>query len=239
MPQPFLQVEGEIPLKGVLQTPRSKNAILPIMAASLLVDGKVRIRNVPRIRDMDWMLRVLHWSGVKAQRVDPDVEIQVVGPPREEIPSEVTRKLRASLLVLGPLTARWGKVRIHRPGGCAIGVRSIHFHLQGLEKLGARVEERHGVIEVTCSQRLRGNKIHLDYPSVGATENLVMAATLATGETEIHNVAQEPEVVDLCKFLTSAGAQIEGIGSSVLRISGVPSLKPVDYMPTSDRIAAG
>ncbi|MHA2611354.1 MAG: UDP-N-acetylglucosamine 1-carboxyvinyltransferase [bacterium JZ-2024 1] len=239
MPQPFLHVEGEIPLKGVLKTPRSKNAILPIMAASLLMEGKVRIRNVPRIRDMDWMMQVLKWSGVQAQRVGSDVEIEVMGPPREEIPSAVTRKLRASFLVLGPLTARWGKVRIHRPGGCAIGVRPIQFHLQGLEKFGARVEERSGVIEVTCTNRLRGNKIHLDYPSVGATENLVMAAVLAKGETEIYNVAQEPEVVDLCQFLNSAGAQIDGIGSSVLRIRGVPSLKPVDWLPTSDRIAAG
>ncbi len=239
MPAPCIIVHGGIPLSGAFRVHRSKNAILSIMAASLLIEGKVRIRNVPHIADVEWMARVLQRSGAEVVREEADLVIIPEKPPEQPLSYSVTRKLRASILVLGPLLGRWGKVQMHRPGGCAIGVRPIHFHLQGMQRLGAQVEEKHGLIDAYTNGRLKGNSILLDYPSVGATENLLMASVLSDGVTEISNSAQEPEVIDLCQFLVAAGGRIEGIGTGVLRVTGVERLHGVDYQPIADRIEAG
>src|SRR6476469_1062102 len=211
------------------------------MAASLLAPGTTTITNVPDILDVDVMGRLLEELGCTVD-LSPAEERVVIGVPEElghHAPYHLVRRLRASISVLGPLVARCGRARVSLPGGDNIGSRGLDMHIRGLEDLGARVEIEHGYVVAESSTRLRGSSLWLDFPSVGATENLVMAATHARGTTVIDNVAREPEIVDLCEMLVAMGARIEGIGSSTLTIEGVERMTAVEHATVSDRIVSG
>lgn len=215
----------------------AKNAILPIIAAALLCDQKTTLRDVPELEDVNTMCHLL--SGLGGQ-VMQDSDALVIGPGRGldwEVPFDLARMMRASFLMIGPLLARLGRARASLPGGCAIGSRPIDLHLKGFQALGASVHFEHGYIEVSA-KRLRGTRIYLDFPSVTATENIMMAAVLAEGTTSIENAAEEPEVVDLARYLQSAGARVFGAGTNVIRIEGVPHLDGVEHQVIPDRIDA-
>ena len=224
------------PLRGEIPISTSKNAVLPIMCGALLTHEDVRIENPPDLTDVTTLASLLAACGCRVRRDQGALVItaDAFKNPQDE---EDVRKMRASVLVLGPLLARLGEARIPLPGGCAIGQRPIDQHLKGMSALGAKVSFDHG--GVTLSGRLRGAVIYLDMPSVGATENLLMAATLASGTTRIENAAKEPEIVDLAAFLCSMGARISGAGTSTIVIEGVPSLHGTSWSPIADRIEAG
>ena len=224
------------PLRGEIPISTSKNAVLPIMCGALLTQDDVRIENPPDLTDVHTLSSLLEACGCKVAK-EKDALIITADAFKNPQDEEDVRKMRASVLVLGPLLARLGEARIPLPGGCAIGQRPIDQHLKGMSALGAKVAFDHG--GVTLSGRLRGATIYLDMPSVGATENLLMAATLAEGTTRIENAAKEPEIVDLAAFLTSMGARISGAGTSTLTIEGVHSLHGTSWQPISDRIEAG
>ncbi len=224
------------PLRGEIPISTSKNAVLPIMCGALLTREDVRIENPPELTDVSTLCSLLEACGAQVHHEDGALNVAAkdfINPQDEED----VRKMRASVLVLGPLLARLGEARIPLPGGCAIGQRPIDQHLKGMSALGAKVHFDHG--GVTLSGRLRGATIYLDMPSVGATENLMMAATLAEGITRIENAAKEPEIVDLAAFLTSMGARITGAGTSTIAIEGVRELHGTTWKPISDRIEAG
>jgi UDP-N-acetylglucosamine 1-carboxyvinyltransferase len=231
---------GQVAISG------AKNAALPILAAALLTPGESVIHNTPDIRDVGVMLEILRRLGVRVEelaagdsgrtlRISPD------GLNSPEVGADFTREMRSSIFLMGPLLARLGKIRISYPGGCAIGPRPIDFHLRGLEQLGAKIEERFGFIEASVPGRLRGTEIYLDFPSVGATENLMMAAVLAEGTTVVRNAAREPEIVDLQNFLNKLGAKVRGAGMDVIRVQGVTtrSLGSIEHTVIPDRIEAG
>ena len=224
------------PLRGEIPISTSKNAVLPIMCGALLTHEDVRIESPPELTDVTTLCSLLEACGARVHRENGalDITAKDFENPQDE---EDVRKMRASVLVLGPLLARLGEARIPLPGGCAIGQRPIDQHLKGMSALGARVHFDHG--GVTLSGRLRGATIYLDMPSVGATENLMMAATLAEGTTRIENAAKEPEIVDLAAFLTSMGARITGAGTSTIAIEGVREMHGTTWKPISDRIEAG
>ena len=224
------------PLRGEIPISTSKNAVLPIMCGALLTQEDVRIENPPDLTDVHTLSSLLEACGCKVSG-EKDALIIKADAFRNPQDEEDVRKMRASVLVLGPLLARLGEARIPLPGGCAIGQRPIDQHLKGMSALGAKVAFDHG--GVTLSGRLRGATIYLDMPSVGATENLLMAATLAKGTTRIENAAKEPEIVDLAAFLTSMGAKIAGAGTSTIAIEGVSSLHGTSWQPISDRVEAG
>lgn len=232
-----LIIEGGVPLRGRIAVSGSKNAALPILFASILLDEPVSFRNVPALRDIVTTLKLLRALGMDCELRGDTVS---VSPGRlvPEASYELVRTMRASVLCLGPLLARLGKARVALPGGCAIGARPVDQHLKGLELMGARFDLEDGYIIGTC-RRLAGCHITLDMPTVGGTENLLMAAALASGETLIENAAREPEVVDLANFLTACGAGISGQGTSRIRISGVSRLRGIDYSIMPDRIEAG
>ncbi|HYG58101.1 MAG TPA: UDP-N-acetylglucosamine 1-carboxyvinyltransferase, partial [Symbiobacteriaceae bacterium] len=222
-------VAGGCRLKGRVAISGAKNAALPILAAALLTSGESVIHNTPVIRDVGVMLQILQRLGAMVEEM-PDgangrtLRILPGDLTSPEVGADFTREMRSSIFLMGPLLARLGKIRISYPGGCAIGPRPIDFHLRGLEQLGARIEERYGFIEASVAGRLKGTEIYLDFPSVGATENLMMAAVLAQGTTIIRNAAREPEIVDLQNFLNKLGARVRGAGLDVIRIQGVESL---------------
>lgn len=224
------------PLRGEIPISTSKNAVLPIMCGALLTCDDVRIENMPDLSDVHTLSSLLIACGCRIRQENQALIITAADfkNPQDE---EDVRKMRASVLVLGPLLARLGQARIPLPGGCAIGQRPIDQHLKGMSALGAKVSYDHG--GVTLSGRLRGATIYLDMPSVGATENLLMAATLAEGTTRIENAAKEPEIVDLAAFLSSMGAKIAGAGTSTIVIEGVSSLHGTSWQPIADRIEAG
>jgi len=224
------------PLRGEIPISTSKNAVLPIMCGALLTGEDVRIENPPDLTDVSTLSSLLEACGCRVKKEADAVIItaDAIKNPQDE---EDVRKMRASVLVLGPLLARLGEARIPLPGGCAIGQRPIDQHLKGMSALGAKVAFDHG--GVTLTGRLRGATIYLDMPSVGATENLIMAATLAEGTTRIENAAKEPEIVDLAAFLTSMGARIAGAGTSTIAVEGVTSLHGTSWQPIYDRIEAG
>ena len=224
------------PLRGEIPISTSKNAVLPIMCGALLTCEDVRIERLPQLSDVQTLSSLLAACGCHLKHEDGALIITAADfkNPQDE---EDVRKMRASVLVLGPLLARLGQARIPLPGGCAIGQRPIDQHLKGMSALGAKVSYDHG--GVTLSGRLRGATIYLDMPSVGATENLMMAATLAEGTTRIENAAKEPEIVDLAAFLSSMGARISGAGSSTILIEGVKSLHGTSWHPIADRVEAG
>lgn len=232
-----LVIEGGVPLKGTVTISGSKNAALPILLASILVDGEVRLSNVPDLRDIGTTLKLLELLGCTAEYDGGEVLLKSCDL-KPEAPYELVRTMRASVLCLGPLLARLGRARVALPGGCAIGARPVDMHLKGLEQMGAVFELESGDIIGNCD-RLKGAHIQLDFPTVGGTEHLIMAATLAEGETVLENAAREPEIQDLAEFLNSCGAKISGHGTSVVRIQGVESLHGTSYRVMPDRIEAG
>ncbi|OIN97458.1 UDP-N-acetylglucosamine 1-carboxyvinyltransferase [Candidatus Desantisbacteria bacterium CG1_02_38_46] len=233
----FIMSGGE-ELKGEISISGAKNAALPIMAATLLSEGDCIIENVPGLKDVRTMSFILRTIGA---RVEEGKNTLRIIPPQSlhyEVPYELVKTMRASVLVLGPLISRLKKARVSLPGGCAIGVRPINLHLKGLMKLGASIRIKEGYVEAQTSG-LKGARIYLDTQSVGATENLIMAATLASGTTYIENAAKEPEIVDLANFLNRMGAKIKNAGSDIIEITGVPNLKGANYTVIPDRIEAG
>ena len=229
------------PLHGSVPVGGAKNSVLKLMAASLLAPGRTTITNVPDILDVDVMGRLLEELGctVDLSHAEERVVIDVPEELGHHAPYHLVRRLRASISVLGPLVARCGRARVSLPGGDNIGSRGLDMHIRGLEDLGAKVEIEHGYVVAEVTTRLTGSPLWLDFPSVGATENLVMAATHARGTTVIDNVAREPEIVDLCEMLVAMGARIDGIGSSTLTIEGVERMTAVEHATVSDRIVSG
>ena len=223
---------GEIPLSG------AKNSALKLMAASLLADSTTTLHRMPRIADVGTMGEMLRALGANVVWRGNEMRIDPGGDLSECAPYELVRTMRASIIVMGPMVARLGRACIAMPGGCNIGPRRIDFHLRGLERLGARIDIDHGFIRVSAD-RLRGARVPLDYPSVGATENLLMAATAADGLTVIENAAREPEIADLADFLCGMGAEIEGAGTSTIRIEGGRPMRGTDQTVVADRIEAG
>ncbi len=233
-----LIVMGGAKLQGNVTVSGSKNAILPIMAAALLCDGVTVIHGVARLKDVLVMQQVLDFLGVRTKLEGSTLVIDTKGIIPQKITEVLMRKLRASNLVMGPLSARFGEVQAAYPGGCAIGSRPMDLHIKGFQALGMKVSEKFGYIEAKAG-KLTGADIHLDIPSVGATENLMMAASLIPGETILHNAAREPEIVDLQNFLNLMGARVAGAGMDTIRICGVPKLYPVEHQVIPDRIEAG
>jgi len=231
-------VQGGARLSGSVQVSGAKNSVLKLMAASLLAEGTTVLTNVPDILDVTIMGEVLRRLGCEVVRSDASVRITVPARPGHEADYDLVRRIRASIAVLGPLVARCGEAKVALPGGDAIGSRGLDMHVAGLVKLGAEVVSEHGYL-IARAPRLTGASVWLDFPSVGATENLLMAAALAKGSTVIDNAAREPEIVDLCHMLQAMGACIEGAGSSTLVIEGVETLRPVEHDTVPDRIVAG
>lgn len=233
-------INGGNSLNGRVKISAAKNSVLPIIAAALLSAGECFLDDVPFLDDVDVICSVLDSIGasIEIDKGQGKLRIKSDNIKSIEPPYELVRKMRASFLVMGPLLARFGKVRISLPGGCNIGTRPIDLHLKGLSALGAEVNLGHGYVEASC-KGLKGNKIYLDFPSVGATENIIMSAVLADGETTIENSAEEPEVVDLSNFLNSMGANIVGAGTDTIKIYGVKELKGTTHQVIPDRIEAG
>ena len=238
------------PLHGTAHVGGAKNSALKLMAASLLAPGRTVVRNVPDILDVHVMARLLEELGCTVRVEHPvfaaqeasgsgTAVIDVPEEPLHEAPYDLVRRLRASISVLGPLVARCGRARVALPGGDNIGSRGLDMHMRGLTELGAEVRIEHGFVVAEVPDRLRGASLWLDFPSVGATENLLMAAVLADGTTTIDNVAREPEIVDLCEMLVDMGAMVDGVGSSMLTVHGVDRLGAVEHATVADRIVAG
>jgi len=233
-------IENSPPLKGSVKISGSKNAVLPILAASLLTEGKCIIRDVPNQSDVVTMQNLLVRLGANMQwdKKAGTIITSASGKLRTEAEYDLVSKMRASFLVMGPLLARLGEVNVPLPGGCAIGARPVDLHLKGLSALGAEVIQEHGNVRARA-RKLKGARVYLDFPSVGATENIMMAAVLADGVTILENCAVEPEIVDLANFLNSAGAEIRGAGTDTIKITGVKSLSETDHTIIPDRIEAG
>ncbi|MEH1956127.1 UDP-N-acetylglucosamine 1-carboxyvinyltransferase [Nostoc sp.] len=237
-----LQIWGGHPLRGHVKISGAKNSALVIMAGALLCPGDCRIRNVPLLADVERMGQVLSALGVQLNRQGDILDINASEIKTSKAPYELVTQLRASFFAIGAILARLGVAQMPLPGGCAIGARPVDLHVRGLQAMGAEVQIEHGICNAYVpgsSRRLKGAKIYLDIASVGATENLMMAATLAEGETIIENAAREPEVVDLANFCNAMGAKIKGAGTSRIIIEGVPKLHSVDYSIIPDRIEAG
>jgi UDP-N-acetylglucosamine 1-carboxyvinyltransferase len=232
-------IEGGHALHGEIEASGSKNAALPALAAALLTSEPVTLRRIPRVRDIRTMQRLLVDIGSKVEADGETVRLHTPHIACPEAPYELVKTMRASSLVLGPLVARCGRARVSLPGGCAIGARPINLHIFGLEELGARIHQAHGYIEAEAPEGLRGAAIHFDRITVTGTEDLMMAAVLARGETILRNAAREPEVADLAGLLTSMGARIEGAGTSTIRISGVEKLHGAEHTIIPDRIEVG
>ncbi|WXJ94418.1 UDP-N-acetylglucosamine 1-carboxyvinyltransferase 1 [Neomoorella carbonis] len=233
-----LVINGGRRLEGTVTVKGAKNAALPIMAAMLLATGECTLRRVPNLQDVAVMAAVIRSLGLKIERSNTALYVSPATVTSPEVPAELMRQLRASNLVMGPLLGRYRYFRVPYPGGCAIGSRPMDLHLKGFRAMGAEITESQGYIEARTTG-LRGTSIYLDFPSVGATENLMMAAVLAEGVTILHNAAREPEIVDLQNFLNSLGARIQGAGQDTIRIEGVKELKQADYEIIPDRIEAG
>ncbi|EUJ18167.1 UDP-N-acetylglucosamine 1-carboxyvinyltransferase [Listeria aquatica] len=232
-------VRGGKQLNGSVKIEGAKNAVLPVIAATLLASkGTSVLSNVPRLSDVYTINEVLKYLQADVHFKDDIVTVDATGEISSDAPFEYVRKMRASIVVMGPLLARTGKARVALPGGCAIGSRPVDLHLKGFEAMGATVKIENGYIEATA-EKLQGAKIYLDFPSVGATQNIMMAATLAEGTTVIENVAREPEIVDLANFLNQMGARVIGAGTEVIRIEGVKELTATEHSIIPDRIEAG
>src|SRR5499426_3563933 len=236
-----IAVRGRGELRGEVAASGSKNSTLALMAGALLARGETRLANVPRLRDVTAMLEILRALGARAEW-DPDddhaVRIDASTIRNPEAPYDLVRKMRASFLVLGPLLARFGAARVSEPGGCAIGVRPVDQHLKGLRALGAKLTLDHGYVEAAAA-RLTGGRVSFDLTTVNGTQNVLMAACLADGETVIENAAREPEVVELAHVLQKMGAEIHGAGSDRIAVQGVKSLRGVRHTCAGDRIEAG
>lgn len=242
-----IRVEGGVPLRGVIEIGGAKNAALPLMAAALLSEHPLTLANLPRLADIASMADLLHGLGVEIAEINADatngkgrtVELSAAKITETTAPYDVVRKMRASVLVLGPLLARFGRARVSLPGGCAIGTRPVDLHLQAFEQLGAEIELAEGYIEARAPKGLQGAHVIFPMVTVGGTENVLMAAALAKGETVIANAAREPEVADLARCLVAMGAEIEGIGTDTLRVQGVSGLHAARHEVLPDRIEIG
>ncbi|MBT7494838.1 MAG: UDP-N-acetylglucosamine 1-carboxyvinyltransferase [Candidatus Marinimicrobia bacterium] len=233
-----LVVNGGKPLSGSVEISGAKNAVLPLMAAALLVDGNTTIHRVPGLRDTKTMIRLLEMIGAKTNFQGQNLTINASNITSLEAPYDLVKTMRASFYVMGPLLARFGEARVSLPGGCAWGPRPVDYHLKGFERLGAEIILEEGYI-MARAKKLKGARIHFEIPSVGATGNLLMAAVLAEGTTHITNAAMEPHIVQLCDVLNEMGGHIEGVGTSQLKIHGVDSLNPVEVTTIPDMIEAG
>lgn len=231
-------ITGKQKLEGSIRVSGAKNSSLPLLAATLLTEGTSTLLEIPALADITHMIEVLEHLGCKAVRQNEGLLVNAASLEFCDVDEGLMRQMRASNLILGPLLARYGRVKISRPGGCAIGSRPMDQHIKGLQQLGVKVKERHGYIEAWADQ-LEGAEVYLDVPSVGATENIMMAAVLAKGTTVVRNAAREPEIVDLQNFLNKMGAKVRGAGMDVLRIDGVGILHPAEHTVIPDRIEAG
>jgi len=234
-----IRVKGGARLTGDVNVGGAKNSALKLMAVALLAEGRSVVSNVPRITDIAIMAEVLRRLGCDVSMDDGEATIDVPAVPGSEADYDLVRRLRASICVLGPLVARRHYARVALPGGDMIGSRGLDMHVSGLARMGAEISGEHGFVIASAPGGLHGTKIWLDFPSVGATENLLMAAVLANGVTEIDNAAREPEIVDICQMLTAMGARIQGAGTSTLEVEGVDGLKPVRHTTVGDRIVGG
>lgn len=235
-----LIVKGGNRLVGTVKTSGAKNAVLPIIAASILGTSPSRLDEIPALEDVRTICAVLECLGIKVDASEPHtLKIDSREIASCEAPYELVRSMRASFLVMGPLLARKGYARISQPGGCAIGTRPIDLHLKGFEALGVKIEQGHGYIEASAPEGMTGANIYLDFPSVGATENIMMAAAMASGTTVLENPAEEPEIVDLANYLNQMGARVRGAGTNVITIEGVSELHGVQHSVIPDRIEAG
>ena len=237
-PMDKLKITGGVPLRGEIAVAGAKNAALPIIAAALLTDEPLHLSNVPPLADVGTMARLLRGMGVTVERDGTDMTLRAAQITSTEAPYELVKTMRASVLVLGPLVARQGQARVSLPGGCAIGARPVDQHIKGLQALGAQIAIEHGFM-VASAPRLRGTRIVTDLVTVTGTENLMMAAALADGETVIENAAREPEVVDLARLLVAMGARIQGAGTDRIVVQGVPRLHGASYRVMPDRIETG
>ncbi len=226
------------PLMGKVKISGAKNAVLPVIAATLLADGISTIKGVPDLRDVHVMSDLLRHLGAKVEFYDETLVVDATNIQSYDAPYELVSKMRASFLIMGPLLARFNRSKISLPGGCAIGTRPIDLHLKGFKAMGALVDMEHGYVEAH-TKGLEGHKIYLDFPSVGATENIMMAAALADGITIIENAAEEPEIVDLSNFINEMGGKVKGAGTKTVKITGVKSLHGAEHIVIPDRIEAG
>ena len=231
-------IEGGIPLRGEVVASGAKNAALPLMAASLLLSGELVLKNVPALQDVKTMRLLLEHLGVRCEVNDTTISFDASSADMWDAPYDLVKTMRASVLVLGPLVARFGNARVSQPGGCAIGARPINRHIEALEAMGATVWLEHGYV-IARAERLQGAEIVFEAPTVTGTENIMMAAVLADGETTLINAAMEPEVADLANALNAMGAQISGAGTGEIRVKGVTSLSPASYSVMPDRIETG
>jgi len=231
-------INGGKPLSGTVATSGSKNAALPLLFATLLAEGEHQFENVPMLMDIDSTELLLNHLNCETIRAGNRMTVTVHEPEELVAPYDIVRKMRASILCLGPLLARYGKAKVSLPGGCAIGSRPINLHIEPLQQLGAHIEIENGYV-IAKAKKLVGDRIVFDFATVGGTENIMMAATLCQGTTVLENVAKEPEIVDLADCLRGMGAQIEGDGTSVITIEGVDELRPAKHSVIPDRIEAG
>jgi UDP-N-acetylglucosamine 1-carboxyvinyltransferase len=231
-------ITGKQRLEGSIKVSGAKNSSLPLLAASLLTEGTSTLLEIPELADITHMIEVLEHLGCKVGRQNGAMLINAGGLESCDVDEVLMRQMRASNLILGPLLARSGRVKLSRPGGCAIGSRPMDQHIKGLQQLGVQIKDKHGYIEAWADQ-LQGADVYLDVPSVGATENIMMTAVLAKGTTMIRNAAREPEIIDLQNFLNKMGAKVRGAGMDVLRIDGVDKLHPAEHTVIPDRIEAG
>lgn len=235
------RVVGGARLSGEVRVTGAKNSVLKLMAAALLAEGRTTLREVPEILDVEIMAELLRRLGCEVEHdlAAATVAIDVPAVPRHQADYDLVRRMRASICVLGPLIARCGEADVALPGGDAIGSRGLDMHIDGLERMGAEFVSEHGYLIAKAPSRLKGAQVWLPFPSVGATENIVMAAVLADGVTVLDNAAREPDVVDICTMLVQMGARIDGIGTSTLEITGVDGLHPTDHVTVPDRVVAG
>ena|SRR5579884_955167 len=234
-----LRVQGGRPLEGEIAVSGAKNSALPVLAACLLTKGPVKLNRVPRVRDIRTMEKLLTYAGARVDVNGSHVVVEAGAVEKPEAPYDLVKTMRASSLVLGPLVARTGRARVSMPGGCAIGARPINLHVASLEQLGASIRQEHGYVEASAPNGLKGAYVHFDRITVTGTEDLLMAAVLADGETVIHNAAREPEVVDVAALLSKMGARIEGAGTSTIHVQGVSELHGAQHTIIPDRIEAG
>ena len=233
-----LIIDGGRPLAGLVRVSGAKNSVLPILAATILAEGPVQLRNVPELRDVSTMAKLLEEMGAVTSSAE-EYKVDASSLSSFRAPYELVKTMRASFLVLGPLLTKYGKAEVSLPGGCAIGARPVNLHIKGLEAMGAKIQVESGYVKARAPQGLKGAEIFLEIASVGATENLIMAAVLAEGKTVIHNAAEEPEITDLITFLMKMGAKISGAGTSVVEIEGVRSLASISHSIIGDRVEAG
>ncbi len=235
---PAIIIRGGNVLSGSLRVQGAKNGVLPLLAATILCDGQSVIHNCPNISDVEVSIRILNGLGCKCSYDGYTLVVDSNGMNSCEIPEELMRQMRSSIVFMGAIAGKMGEARISSPGGCELGPRPIDIHLSALSELGAGIDEHNGFIECCCKNKLKGKCIYLSFASVGATENLILAAVLAEGTTVIHNAAKEPEIVDLATFLNCAGGRVFGAGTDTIRIEGVKKLSGIEYSVLPDRIVA-